>query len=106
MFSNILVVDDEQQTKQVFQDIFEKEIEEGYYKFDFAADGEEALQKIHSGSMPTVDLLLTDVKMPKIDGLSLIKRLQEEHLNINTVIISAFVDIQDLQEIIENNDFR
>lgn len=105
MLSNILVVDDEQQIKQVFLDIFKKEIEEGFYKFDFALDGEEALQKIHSNSTSSIDLLLTDVKMPKIDGLSLIKRLQKERLNINTIIISAFVNIQDLQEIIENNDF-
>ena len=104
MLSNILVVDDEYQIKQTFEDIFREEIAKGYYKFDFAANGQEALKKIHSGSIPSVDLLLTDVKMPKIDGLSLIKRLQKERLNIKTIIISAFVSLQDLQEIIENND--
>lgn len=104
MLSNILVVDDEQQIQQTFQDIFKEEIEKGYYRFDFAANGQEALKKIHSDSIPSVDLLLTDVRMPKIDGLSLIKRLQKEHLNIKTIIISAFVSLQDLQEIIENND--
>lgn len=104
MLSNILVVDDEQQIQQTFQDIFREEIAKGYYKFDFAANGQEALQKIHSDSTPSVDLLLTDVKMPKIDGLTLIKRLQKDHLNIKTIIISAFVNPQDLQDIIENND--
>ena len=104
MLSNILVVDDEQQIKQVFQDIFKEEIEEGYYKFDFAANGQEALQKINSQSADAIDLLLTDVKMPKVDGLSLIKRLQQDSLKIKTIIISAFVNVQDLQEIIESND--
>ena len=104
MLSNILVVDDEQQVKQTFQDIFKEEIEKGHYKFDFAVDGQEALEKIHSDSSPSVDLLLADVKMPKIDGLSLIKIIQKERLDIKTIIISAFVNLQDLQEIIENND--
>lgn len=104
MLSNILVVDDEYQIKQTFQDIFREEIEKGYYKFDFATDGKEALQKIRSGSIPTVDLLLTDVKMPEIDGLSLVSLLQKDHFDIKTIIISAFVSPQELQEVIKHND--
>jgi CheY-like chemotaxis protein len=104
MLSNILVVDDENQIKQTFLDIFREEIEKGYYNFDFATDGKEALQKISSGSMATIDLLLTDVKMPEIDGLSLINLLQKANFNIKTIIISAYVSPQDIKEAIENND--
>jgi CheY-like chemotaxis protein/anti-sigma regulatory factor (Ser/Thr protein kinase) len=61
------------------------------YTWESAADGEEALAKIMA-SPP--DLLVTDIKMPRIDGLELIRRIKDEGLELPVVVITAYFDIE------------
>lgn len=82
----ILIVDDEEQIIDVLKQNFEKR----GYSCEWAYNGEEALTKIIT-SKP--DMLVTDIKMPKMDGLTLIERIKSEGIELPVVVITAFFDI-------------
>ena len=67
MTLSILVVDDEPDVAELFRRKFRREIRHGEFEFSFAGDGVEALEKIKSE--PDIDLVVTDINMPKMDGL-------------------------------------
>ncbi len=88
MPAKILVVDDEiAPLTRLIEQFFEKNIEEKDYEFLYAKDGIEALEKVHKFRP---DLILTDIKMPRLDGLEFLHKLNEEKLNIKTIILSAY----------------
>jgi DNA-binding response OmpR family regulator len=82
----ILVVDDEPQVRDIVRILLE---DEGYFILT-AADGEEAL--LLSRSFPgTIHLVLTDVEMPRLDGLQLRERLREERPATRVLLMSGHV---------------
>ena len=86
----ILVVDDEADLELLVRHHFRKPIAAGQLKFHFAGDGEQAL---HSLSMHSaIDLVITDINMPVMDGLTLLRRAGELPRILKTVIISAYDD--------------
>ena len=66
----ILLVEDNVSTGQMYKAYLDKH----GYEVDYAADGEMAYAKIHAGGF---DLILLDVRMPKLDGIGVLERLQE-----------------------------
>lgn len=74
----ILVVDDEQDVKILFQQRFRKEIRKQELNFVFAFSGEEALEKMESMEQEAV-LILSDINMPGMSGLELLKRIKEDY---------------------------
>ncbi len=88
MPAKILVVDDEViYFTRLFEQFFEENIDRNEYKFLYAKDGEEALKKV---KQEHPDLILTDIKMPRLDGLAFLHELNRQKLNIKTIIISAY----------------
>jgi len=71
--AKILVVDDEADLEVLITQKFRKKIRTNEYEFIFAHDGEEALAKIKS--IGDVDMVLSDINMPKMDGLTLLSHL-------------------------------
>ena len=71
----ILVVDDEQDIKTLFEQRFRKEIRSGEYNFAFANSGEEALNYIQKHEHEIV-LILSDINMPGMSGLELLKKIK------------------------------
>jgi len=90
MTHKILVVDDEKLIQTLFKLRFKLEIEQQIYQFIFALNGVEALDKIAQN--PHINLMLTDINMPKMDGLTLMGQLQEKLINIPTIVVSAYSD--------------
>jgi CheY-like chemotaxis protein len=82
----ILIVDDEEQ----IIDILRMNLEKRGYACEWAYNGKEALGKIIATSP---DLLITDIKMPRMDGLELIERIKKEGIELPVVVITAFFDI-------------
>ena len=82
----ILIVDDEEQIIDVLKQNFERK----GYTCDWAYNGEEALAKVIA-SPP--NLMVTDIKMPRMDGLELIERVRAEGIELPVVVITAFFDI-------------
>src|SRR5204862_567597 len=74
MTATILVVDDEPDLEALVLQKFRRQIRDGLVQFVFAHDGIEALQSIEEH--PDVDMVVSDINMPRMDGLSLLQKLQ------------------------------
>jgi sigma-B regulation protein RsbU (phosphoserine phosphatase) len=95
MTARILIVDDEPDLELLIRQRFRRQVREGVYDFRFARDGAEALAVI--GADPGLDLVLTDVKMPVMDGLTLLARLREERPLLGAVVVSAYGDMANIR---------
>ncbi|HCW08670.1 MAG TPA: response regulator [Cytophagales bacterium] len=74
----ILVVDDEKDIQTLFQQRFRKEIRDGQMTFVFAFSGEEALTYMNTNEHEAI-LILSDINMPGMNGLELLKRIKEKY---------------------------
>jgi phosphoserine phosphatase RsbU/P len=100
----IMVVDDEPDLKMLILQKFRKQIQSELYEFVFAANGEEALE--HLQSMHDISLILSDINMPRMDGLTLLQRLQErENPALKTVIVSAYGDMENIRTAMNRGAF-
>lgn len=104
----ILVVDDEADVQPLFTQRFRKEIKNGEIDFSFALSGEEALSYMHEHKSEIV-LILSDINMPGMSGLDLLKHIREEHEAAPPFImmITAYGDDENYNEAMKNgaNDF-
>lgn len=92
----ILVVDDEPDLQMLILQKFRKEIQQEKYDFCFAEDGEEALDMLSDKS--SIALVLTDINMPRMDGLTLLENMQGlDRPDLKTVIVSAYGDMDNIR---------
>ena len=103
MKTNILVVDDESDLELLIKQKFRRKIRDGAYEFRFAHDGQQALDCIHAH--PDVDVVLSDIKMPVLDGLTLLSKLQELNPTIKTIMISAYTDMANIRAAMNRGAF-
>lgn len=89
----ILVVDDEQDVKVLFEQRFRKEMRNGEMQFDFAFSGEQALEYLNQNHQEAV-LILSDINMPGMSGLELLKKIKDLHQEPPPVVmmITAYGD--------------
>ena len=73
MSVSILVVDDEPDVAEMFRQRFRREARDGTYVMHFAYSGEEALDKLAAGIEPQLRVILSDINMPVMDGLKLLR---------------------------------
>ncbi|MBF0287633.1 MAG: response regulator [SAR324 cluster bacterium] len=90
----ILVVDDEKDIPDLISIQFYKEIEAGIFKFLFASHGAEALELLKKTH---IDMVITDIIMPNIDGLKLLERISDLYPKVKTVVVSAYGDIKNIR---------
>jgi adenylate cyclase len=95
MISRILVVDDEPDLETLVTQKFRREIREGEMDFLFASNGQDALSLL--GKNDDIDIILSDINMPIMDGLTLLRRLRELDNRLKTVIVSAYGDMQNIR---------
>ena len=93
--AKILVVDDEIDLEPLLKQLLRKKIRAKEFELIFARSGKEALQKIKSDR--TIDMVLTDLSMPEMDGLTLLNKLREIDNNIKAVVISAYGDLKNIR---------
>ncbi len=96
MAPKILVVDDEPDLEQLVKQKFRKEIKDEIYNFTFAENGVQALEKLNQNN--GIELVLTDINMPEMDGLTLLSEMQ--NLNnplLRSVIVSAYGDLANIR---------
>jgi adenylate cyclase len=103
MTATILVVDDEPDLEALVLQKFRKQIRDGAVAFMFAHDGVEALQSIENH--PHVDLVVSDINMPRMDGLSLLQKLQEAEDKKSTIIVSAYGDMSNIRTAMNRGAF-
>ncbi|MGA2824368.1 MAG: response regulator, partial [Bacteroidales bacterium] len=92
----ILVVDDEIDLEPLVRQKFRRQIREGVYEFLFAFNGLEALTKLIE--YPEIGVILSDINMPEMDGLTLLTKLKElKTPSLKTVIVSAYGDMDNIR---------
>ncbi len=95
MSVRILVVDDEPDLEMLVSHKFRRQIREGEMSFLFAGDGEEALVVLDGED--AVDVVLSDINMPRMDGLTLLKHLKERDDDLRAVVVSAYGDMTNIR---------
>ena len=103
MPAKILVVDDEPDLEYLLRQKFRKKIREKQFQLIFAHNGVEALLKLQAE--PDIDMVLTDIFMPEMDGLTLLTKLNELYPIIKAVIISAYGDIENIRTAMNRGAF-
>jgi len=101
--TRILVVDDELDMKSLFLQRFRRRIHKKEWAFDFCYNGEEALKILKERD--DIDLVLSDINMPKMDGLTLLGQIKANDLNVKTVIISAYGDMKNIRTAMNRGAF-
>ncbi|NGP75743.1 SpoIIE family protein phosphatase [Balneolaceae bacterium YR4-1] len=100
----IMVVDDEPDLQMLILQKFRKKIHNDDYEFYFAENGQEALDLLNVTS--DISLILSDINMPKMDGLTLLQKLQEkEEQALKTVIVSAYGDMENIRTAMNRGAF-
>ena len=101
--AKILVVDDEMDLEVLIKQKFRQKIREHLYEFVFAANGRIALEQLETH--PDVDVVLSDINMPEMDGLTLLTKLNEQNGLLKSVIVSAYGDMDNIRTAMNRGAF-
>ena len=99
----ILVVDDEVDLEQLMLQQMRREIRSGSYSFEFAHNGAEALERLRESE--DFDIVLSDINMPVMDGLTMLAQIPEVNPNIRAVMVSAYGDMDNIRTAMNRGAF-
>lgn len=103
MKTKILLVDDEDDLEELFKQIFRRQIQTKQYEFIYVSDGQAALNAIEQ--QPDIDIVLSDIHMPIMDGLTLLNKVTEMYPMIRTVMITAYGDLSNIRTAMNRGAF-
>jgi CheY-like chemotaxis protein len=92
MSVSILVVDDEPDVALLFRQRFRREVREGTYVIHVANSGEMALEQLTAGIDPTLIVILSDINMPGMDGLTLLGEIKKRSPDLSVMMVTAYGD--------------
>ncbi len=92
MSVSILVVDDETDVAELFRQRFRRETRQGTYVLHFAHSGEDALDKLGEGIEPQLIVILSDINMPGMDGLALLREIKTRRPELPVMMVTAYGD--------------
>ena len=92
MSVSILAVDDELDVADLFRQHFRREVRQGDYVLHFAGSGEEALDKLVRGIEPHLIVILSDINMPGMDGLALLREIKARRPDLPVMMVTAYGD--------------
>jgi len=89
---SILIVDDEPDVAELFRQRFRREVRQGLYVLHFAGSGEEALERLDTGIRPELIVILSDINMPGMDGLALLREIKTRWADLPVMMVTAYGD--------------
>jgi CheY-like chemotaxis protein len=92
MSVSILVVDDEPDVPDLFRQRFRREARAGTYVLHFAVSGEDALDQLSDGVEPELIVILSDINMPGMDGLELLRQVKQRRPELPVMMVTAYGD--------------
>ena len=100
---HILVVDDEPDLEPLIRQRMRRQIRSGVYAIHFAGNGVEALEALTRD--PRIEMVVTDINMPKMDGLSLLAQISSVHPDIKAIVVSAYGDMASIRTAMNRGAF-
>ena len=88
---SILIVDDEPDVADLFRQRFRREVRQGRYVLHFATSGEEGLRRVAEIG-PELIVILSDINMPGMDGLALLREIKRRRPELPVVMVTAYGD--------------
>ncbi|HKG68785.1 MAG TPA: adenylate/guanylate cyclase domain-containing protein [Segetibacter sp.] len=101
--TKILVADDETDLELLIKQKFRRQIREKKYEFSFALNGNDAIRQLTAN--PDIEILLSDINMPEVDGLTLLAKLSEVSPLVKTVMVSAYGDMENIRTAMNRGAF-
>ncbi|MBD1806754.1 hybrid sensor histidine kinase/response regulator [Microcoleus sp. FACHB-SPT15] len=101
--AKILVVDDELELERLIKQRLRKNISAKEIQLIFARNGKEALEKLQND--PEIEMVLTDINMPEMDGLTLLKEIREVDPTLKAVVLSAYGDMNNIRTAMNTGAF-
>ncbi len=101
--SKILMVDDEPDLKPLVLSRMRRDIRAGRYEFIFAEDGMEAIDILSEDK--DIDIIITDINMPRMDGLTLLGEISEINPNTVSIVVSAYGDMPNIRTAMNRGAF-
>lgn len=101
--AKILVADDEADLEMLIKQKFRRQIRENKYQFLFSLNGKDALDKLQQNQ--DIEIVLTDINMPEVDGLTLLTRLPEVSPLVQAVMVSAYGDMDNIRTAMNRGAF-
>jgi CheY-like chemotaxis protein len=92
MTVSILVVDDEADVAELFRQQFRREVRQGRYVIHFAQSAEQALDMLGGGIRPELIVILSDINMPGMDGLGLLREIKAQRADLPVIMVTAYGD--------------
>jgi CheY-like chemotaxis protein len=92
MSVSILVVADEPDVAELFRQRFRREARQGTYVMHFSSSGEDALSKLNNGVDPQLIVILSDINMPEMDGLTLLGEIKQRWPELPVMMVTAYGD--------------
>jgi CheY-like chemotaxis protein len=92
MTVSVLVVDDEPDVAELFRQRFRREVRDGTYVMHFAGSGEGALRLLADGIEPQLIVILSDINMPGMDGLALLREVKRLRPDLPVIMVTAYGD--------------
>lgn len=101
--ARILVVDDEPDLEVLFRQMFRKETRNKIFSFTFVYNGRQALEKLDEDDQ--FDLVLSDIRMPDMDGLTLLSKIRSRFPLLATVMVTAYGDMVNIRKAMNGGAF-
>lgn len=101
--AKILVVDDEEDLEVLIKQKFRQKIRQNEYEFVFAINGRHALEQLLEHK--DIDMVLSDINMPEMDGLTLLSKISEQNSLLKSVIVSAYGDMDNIRTAMNRGAF-
>ena len=92
MTVSILIVDDEPDVIVLFRQQFRREVREGTYVLHFAQSASEALERLADDIEPQLVVILSDINMPGMDGLALLREIKTRRPGLPVMMLTAYAD--------------